>query len=143
MVDGNANPRRGGADSDLRGGSADQLSQRTLTPSQTAALAPVSTVSIATATDPIPRFVATTPVSDCTAHSDCNSFYFPHLFVDTTPINLTGSSLGAPQSAIVPIANTGAGTLNFTTSVAYQSGSGWLSVLPSSSSGNERERPSR
>ena len=106
----------------------------TLTPSQTAVLAPVSTVSIATATDPIPRFVTTAVVSDCTAHGDCGSFYFPHLYVNTTPLSLTGSSLGAPQSATVPIANTGSGTLNFTTSIAYQSGSGWLSVLPSSGS---------
>src|SRR5665213_167725 len=56
--------------------------------------------------------------------------------VDTTPISLTGSSLGGVQSASVKTGNLGSGMLNFTTSIAYQSGSGWLSVSPASGVNN-------
>jgi uncharacterized protein (TIGR03437 family) len=105
----------------------------TLTPTLTAELAPVSHVSTGTVTDPIPRFVPVVPALDCSVLSDCMSPYFPNLTVNTTALNLTGSSLGAPQSAYVAVGNTGSGMLNFTTSVAYPSGSptGWLSVSPS------------
>jgi uncharacterized protein (TIGR03437 family) len=108
----------------------------TLTPKLAVETAPVSTVSIATLTDPIPRFVATNPALDCTVKGDCNAFYFPQFTVNTTPISLTGSSLGGVQSASVATGNAGAGLLNFTTSIAYQSGSGWLSVSPSSGYNN-------
>jgi uncharacterized protein (TIGR03437 family) len=108
----------------------------TLTPTLAVETAPVSTVSTATLTDPIPRFVATNPALDCTVKNDCTAFYFPQFTVNTTPINLTGSSLGGVQSANVATGNAGAGLLNFTTSIAYQSGSGWLSVSPSSGSNN-------
>src|SRR5665213_4235483 len=108
----------------------------TLTPTLSVQLAPVSTVSVATTTDPIPRFVAVNPALDCTAKMDCTAFYFPQFTVDTTPISLTGSSLGGVQSASVKTGNLGSGMLNFTTSIAYQSGSGWLSVSPGSGVNN-------
>jgi uncharacterized protein (TIGR03437 family) len=108
----------------------------TLTPAVAAQLAPLSTVSIATAKDPLPRFISSPPVSDCTQLHDCGASYLPALTVDTTPLNLTGSSQGNPQSAIVRVGNSGAGLLNFTTSVAYQSGSGWLKLSPSSGVNN-------
>jgi uncharacterized protein (TIGR03437 family) len=106
----------------------------TLTPALSVELAPVSTVTTATMTDPIPRFVAVTPASDCTVHDDCTAFYFPQFTVSTNPITLMGSSLGAAQSALVKTGNPGEGLVYFTTSIAYQSGSGWLSVSPSSGS---------
>jgi uncharacterized protein (TIGR03437 family) len=80
--------------------------------------------------------VASTPGLDCSAKSDCTAFYYPQFSVDTTPINLTGSSLGAPQSATVKTGNLGGGILNFTTSIVYQNGSGWLSLSPSSGANN-------
>ncbi len=108
----------------------------TLTPTLSVEMGPVSTVTTATLTDPIPRYVATNPALDCTVKSDCTAFYFPQFTVNTSPINLTGSSLGGVQSANVVTGNAGAGLLNFTTSIAYQSGSGWLSVSPSSGANN-------
>ena len=108
----------------------------TLTPTLAVETAPVSTVATATLTDPIPRFVATNPALDCTVRGDCTAFYFPQFTVNTSPINLTGSSLGGPQSANVTTSNPGQGIVNFTTSITYQSGSGWLSVTPSSGSNN-------
>lgn len=104
----------------------------TLTPAVNATLAPVSTVATASGTAPVPRFVAATPGSDCSVLSDCNAPYYPKLSVDQTPVNLTGSSLGDPQSAFVRVGNSGAGQLAFTTSVAYGSGANWLTVSPPS-----------
>jgi uncharacterized protein (TIGR03437 family) len=109
-----------------------------LTPTLSAMVAPVSRVMTATMTDPIPRFAPTVPPLDCGVLSDCNSYYFPALTVGTMPINLTGSSLGGPQSSFFAVGNTGSGILNFTTSIAYTGGgaTGWLSLSPSSGSNN-------
>jgi uncharacterized protein (TIGR03437 family) len=109
-----------------------------LAPNLTAAVAPVSHVATATMTDPIPRFAPAVPALDCSVLSDCSSFYFPNLSVATAQIGLSGSSLGGPQSAFVAVGNTGSGILNFTTSIAYPSGTatGWLSVSPSSGANN-------
>ena len=104
----------------------------TLNPAQSVTLAPASTVVTATTTDPIPRFMAGVPPLDCTQESDCTSGYFPSLYVDQTPISLTGTSLGGPHSAPIKVGNLGSGILSFTSSVTYQSGSGWLTVNPSS-----------
>jgi uncharacterized protein (TIGR03437 family) len=108
----------------------------TLTPNVSVKLAPVSTVTLATATDPVPRYVPTNPPLDCTAKSDCTAFYFPQFTVDTTPLTLNGSSMGGVQMAFVRTGNLGQGLLYFTTSISYQSGSGWLSVVPSTGVNN-------
>ncbi|MGD1069013.1 MAG: hypothetical protein ABSB15_02650 [Bryobacteraceae bacterium] len=94
--------------------------------------APVSTVSTAGPTAPIPRFVATQAASDCLQEGDCSVAYYPALSVNQTAINLTGLSLGGDQTASVQATNNGQGILPFTTSITYQSGAGWLSVTPSS-----------
>jgi uncharacterized protein (TIGR03437 family) len=92
--------------------------------------APVSTVSIATMTDPVPRYIAAALGSDCQQTGDCNQVYFPVLSVNTAPISLTGASLGGVQTAPVMLLNNGGSALSYTTSITYQSGSGWLSVTP-------------
>ena len=103
----------------------------------TAAVAPVSNVSVATQTDPIPRFIATTPASDCQLHQDCGANYFPQLQVNAAPVSLTGASLGPVQRGSIQVINAGSGQLSFSTSVAYTSGtSGWLTVVPSSGVAN-------
>ncbi len=60
---------------------------------------PISTVTTATATDPIPRYINGALASDCQQTGDCNQNYFPVLSVDSTPIALTGASLGLVQTA--------------------------------------------
>jgi uncharacterized protein (TIGR03437 family) len=93
--------------------------------------APVSNVTVGTATDPIPRFLSTTPVSDCLQFNDCSASYFPALSVDMTPITFSAPSLGNRQSALIAVVNSGGGILNFTSSVAFDSsGSNWLAVTP-------------
>jgi len=93
--------------------------------------APISTVSVATATDPIPRYVYAPLASDCQQTGDCNQNYFPVLSLNTTPISLTGASLGLVQTAQVALLNNGGSVLSYTTSTVYQSGGGWLTVTPS------------
>ncbi|MES1257007.1 MAG: hypothetical protein ABUS51_01200 [Acidobacteriota bacterium] len=93
--------------------------------------APVSTVMVATATDPIPRFVSTAPGSDCLQFNDCTASYFPALSVDMTPINFSAASLGNRQSGLIAVVNSGGGLLNFTSSVTYDAnGANWLTVTP-------------
>ena len=94
--------------------------------------APVSSVTTANATAAIPRFVATPAGSDCKVIGDCMASYYPVLSANQTSLSLTGLSLGGTQTASVQITNSGYGLLPFTTSIAYQSGSGWLSVTPTS-----------
>jgi uncharacterized protein (TIGR03437 family) len=108
-------------------------------PVLSAVLAPVSNVAVATASDPVPRFIATTPGSDCQQNGDCSGSYFPHLSVNATPISLTGAALGNRQGGSINVANSGGGFLNYSATVAYPSGytgANWLSVTPASGQNN-------
>jgi uncharacterized protein (TIGR03437 family) len=92
-------------------------------------LAPISTITTASATAPIPRFAAVTPPSDCTASSDCNASYFPQMQVTTTsnPMQVTAVAGGKKVTAgNITIANTRGGVLGWAISVTYGSGSGWV-----------------
>jgi uncharacterized protein (TIGR03437 family) len=98
-----------------------------------AMLAPVSNVSIPTQTDPILRFIATTPASDCTVIGDCSASYFPLLEVTPATVTLNGSSLGEPQLGFVTVGNGGSSQLTFNATTTYQPAAGqsvanWLSV---------------
>jgi uncharacterized protein (TIGR03437 family) len=93
--------------------------------------APLSTVNVAS-TAPIPRFADVTPQSDCAALGDCNAAYFPHLFVDSPPLDFTSSAGAGIQIKDVRVVNNGGGLLNWTATVTYQSGSGWLTATPPS-----------
>ncbi len=92
--------------------------------------APVSTVSTASASAPIPRFAAVQPASDCAVLGDCSASYFPKLSVLPNPIALTGVAGGAMTSSpgYIPIQNAGSGEMAWTASVQYTTGSGWLTV---------------
>jgi uncharacterized protein (TIGR03437 family) len=98
-----------------------------LTPNITANLAPVSTVSVATLTDPIPRYLFDSPGLDCTVNNDCGAPYFPGPIVNPTSVTLNGSVSGPPVHGSFLAGNTGGGLLLFTESIVYQSGSNWLS----------------
>jgi len=100
-----------------------------------ATLAPASNVSTPTQTDPIPRYIATTPASDCTVNGDCAASYFPVLQIGQTPppITLNGSSQGTAQTAVVTVNNGGGSQLTFNVSTTYQPAAGqsaanWLSI---------------
>ncbi len=91
--------------------------------------APVSTVTVAAAA-PIPRFVDVTPESDCSALGDCNAKYFPHLNVVPPPPGFTAQQGARPPAEFVVVQNTSGGEMNWTASITYQTGSGWLTAYP-------------
>ena len=97
---------------------------------ESVSLAPVSSVSTASTTAPIPRFTANyPPPSDCDSLGDCNATYFPKLMVDALPILLTaagGTMTSAP--GYIPIRNAAGGLLEWSVSIVYIQGSGWLTV---------------
>jgi uncharacterized protein (TIGR03437 family) len=101
-------------------------------PSLSVAYGPVSTVAIATPTDPIPRFISEAPGPDCQIFNDCSSISPPRVVVDQTSLALTGNSQGNPQTVTLNVSNGGQGQLSFSVAVSYQTGSGWLSVSPTS-----------
>ncbi|HLY19421.1 MAG TPA: hypothetical protein VKR61_19475 [Bryobacteraceae bacterium] len=92
-------------------------------------LAPVSTVTSASTTAPIPRFAAVTPPSDCAVVGDCNASYFPQLQVTATanPMQVTavagGKRIGAGN---LTIKNAKSGELDWSISVTYANGTGWV-----------------
>jgi uncharacterized protein (TIGR03437 family) len=100
-------------------------------------LGPISTVSTASATAPIPRFVAVQPPSDCTALQDCDASYFPRLLVDAPPLQFSGTAgVLEWQPKYIRVNNLGGGFLNWTAAVDYRSGSGWLAIDPTSGLNN-------
>src|SRR6185295_19383368 len=94
---------------------------------------PISTVFTASTSDPVPRFVALTPPSDCSTLNDCNAGYFPSLSVSASrPLEFTAPAGSAPQTKTVQIQNAAGGVLSWTATLAGVTGSGWLTVSPSS-----------
>jgi uncharacterized protein (TIGR03437 family) len=100
------------------------------TASETVSYAPVSSVATASQTAPIPRFLGTEPQSDCSLVGDCSASYFPQLAVKAQPIQLTAYAGGAMTSlaGYVPIQNSGGGILNWSVTIQYATGSGWLTL---------------
>jgi uncharacterized protein (TIGR03437 family) len=97
---------------------------------ETLFLAPVSTVTTASISAPVPRFASVTPASDCSIIGDCGAAYFPKLNVPNLPVQLTtsaGASTGAAPGYIY-VQNAGGGIMSWTSSVTYVSGSGWLTL---------------
>jgi uncharacterized protein (TIGR03437 family) len=92
--------------------------------------APVSTVMSASVSDPVPRFTAPTPPSDCTVLNDCQAGYFPKLSIDPISIQLTAIAGGAMTSGpgYIPVQNSGGGIMNWAAIVNYTTGSGWLTL---------------
>ena len=106
--------------------------------SERVSLAPVSALASASTAAPIVRFVATSPASDCTALQDCNAGYFPKLLVDTLPLQISAIANGGIMTsapAYIPIRNGSGGLLEWSATLSYQTGSGWLFVDYSSGVG--------
>ena len=105
-----------------------------------ASVAPVSTVAVATQTDPIPRYISSVPGSDCTIIGDCTAAYFPRLQVaagvsSPPAITLTGYSQGPKQNGYITLTDGGSNQYAFTASVTYQqnsalSSANWLTLSP-------------
>lgn len=103
-------------------------------------LAPVSGIETASATEPIPRFAAVAPLPDCSIVGDCGANYFPRISVDTTALTFTAQQGSSYQVAYFHISNLGGGVLEWTLSIAYQSGAGWLRPEVTSGTGKAEVR---
>jgi uncharacterized protein (TIGR03437 family) len=101
------------------------------TAQESISFAPVSTVATATATDPVPRFAAVTPASDCSIIGDCQAPYFPKLSVFSQPVQLTAIAGGAMTSpnGYIYVQNAGGGIMSWGATTNYVgSANGWLSL---------------
>jgi uncharacterized protein (TIGR03437 family) len=99
--------------------------------------APVSTVQTASATAPVPRFEAASPPSDCSIVGDCQAGYFPKLSASTSGLSLTAFSGGLSASqAYIAVDNVAGGIMNWSATVGYNQGSGWLTLSPTSGQNN-------
>jgi uncharacterized protein (TIGR03437 family) len=101
------------------------------------ALAPLSTVTTASMTAPIPRFTAVVAQSDCQIFGDCAVpvVAVPKLFLEAMPIHISAVEAGGPMNGSpgsFRIHNTGGGSMDWTAPVVYQQGSGWLILDPPS-----------
>ncbi|HME05883.1 MAG TPA: IPT/TIG domain-containing protein [Bryobacteraceae bacterium] len=103
---------------------------------ETVSFAAVSTVGTTTSTDPIPRFLAVTPQPDCTIVGDCHAKYNPSLYVDTTPIQYTAQAGAGNQAQYFIVNNRGGGVLEWTATISYTNGTGWLKLYPDSGINN-------
>ncbi len=110
------------------------------TAQETESFAPVSTDTTANSSAPTPRFTAVQPPSDCQAVGDCNATYFPGLVVFAQPIFLTAFSGGLPLQppGYIAVQNINGPTsvLNWTASVAYKTGAGWITLETTSGVNN-------
>ena len=103
---------------------------------ETVSLAPVSTVTTASATAPVPRFAAVPMQSDCQLFGDCTPAPVvsnPKLLVEAPTIMLSAVGEGGAMTSsagTILIHNTGNGSMPWTTSIVYTKGSGWLTLNP-------------
>jgi len=97
--------------------------------------APLSTVHAASS-DPVPRFADVTPQSDCSTLGDCDASYFAHLSVTSPALEFTSPVGGGRQLKYSAVKNQGGGLMNWTATVSYQTGSGWLTVDPATGFNN-------
>lgn len=91
-------------------------------------LGPVSTVGGTSAVAPIPRFLAVTPLPDCQLIGDCSANYFPHLWADTTEVDVAAHVGDGIQPRYIPVQNLGGGVMQWSAAAKYQSGTGWLAI---------------
>ena len=106
-----------------------------VTANVSASFGPIST-DATPSPNPVPRFQAITPPSDCQALGDCNAGIFPKLAVETEGLIFNPIIGQFPQTRFIRIRNDGGGLLNWGASITYKSGAGWLSIDPASGIGN-------
>ena len=70
---------------------------------------------------------AASPPSDCSIVGDCQAGYFPKLSASTSGLTLTAFSGGLSVSqAYIAVDNVAGGIMNWSATVVYNQGSGWL-----------------
>jgi len=98
--------------------------------------APLSTVLTASAQAPIPRFVALPVPPDCSLVGDCGAQYFPNFLVLESSLQYNASAGSKGQTNYIQVQNSAGGVLQWTATLKYLNGSGWLSISPASGVNN-------
>lgn len=99
--------------------------------------APFSVIGTASTTAPMPRFMSSFVPSDCATLGDCSASYFPRLSLDASDaLSFTASTGSAFQVKYVRVNNPSGGVLNWAAFITYKSGSGWITLNPSSGTNN-------
>jgi uncharacterized protein (TIGR03437 family) len=111
-----------------------------ITTSANISFAPLSTVMTATAQAPIPRFLAVAVPPDCSIVGDCGAKYLPNLFVEESSLQYTAQAGSNFQVNYIQVQNSAGGVMQWTATVKYLSGSGWLRVSPASGANNSTIR---
>jgi hypothetical protein len=92
-----------------------------------AVLAPLSTEAGAVPGAPLPRYREAAPEPDCRIHGDCDADYFPRLqVVPSQTTEFTLASGGNVKDAYLFVQNLGGLFVEWTASVRYLVGDGWL-----------------
>jgi uncharacterized protein (TIGR03437 family) len=94
--------------------------------------APLSTAMTGSAQAPIPRFVAMPVPPDCSIVGDCGAKYLPHLLVEESSLQYTAPAGSNFQVNYIQVENSAGGVMQWTATVKYLSGSGWLRISPAS-----------
>jgi uncharacterized protein (TIGR03437 family) len=97
--------------------------------------APLSTVAEPSVTAPVPRFADLTPPPDCSAVGDCAASYYPKLATDNPDLNFSLTVDTPFHNRYLDIKNIGGGVLNWTATLKYRSGAGWVRLSPNSAAG--------
>lgn len=104
---------------------------------ETTTFAPVSTITTASSSEPVPRFLGMTPPSDCTILGDCTSI-FGQLSVSAQQILSNGIAGGATTGSYFYLQNSGGGLMQWTASVS--NGAAWLTLDPYQGANNTAVR---
>ena len=107
-----------------------------ITTSAMISFAPLSSVMTATSKDPIPRFVTATVPPDCSIVGDCGAKYLPNLQVLESSLQYTAQAGSNFQVNYIEVRNSSGGVMQWTATVNYLNGSGWLRVSPASGANN-------
>ena len=107
--------------------------------SETISFAAVSTVGVASATEPLPHFTGAAPPPDCGIIGDCAT-YLPALSVDITTLQFSAKVGDPTQQGYFTTRNTGGGSMPWTASVTYAAGNGWLSLDTTQGIGSQNVR---
>jgi uncharacterized protein (TIGR03437 family) len=99
-------------------------------------LGPLSTIADAHSSAPVVRFRDHNPPRDCDVLRDCNASYFPKLVVDSQVLSVTAPAVRGFYQRFMRILNDSNGIMYWTTTITYKTGTGWLSLFPTSGINN-------
>lgn len=107
------------------------IEARTLTLDREVFFGPVSASADASSSQPVPRFVTTTPSNDCSSLNDCQ-LYLPKLEAYPAVTDFVAVSGANFQMRYLPFENVGGGVMVWSARVEFKNGSEWARVYPTS-----------